>query len=349
MVSRVIKSILFLLACFGMPRAYAQDSGGNQIEVVNVINHSKVDIKVDGELFTSFVYSEDLKKPVLWPVISPAGNMLTRSYPFIDKAGDRVDHPHQVGVWFNYGNVNGLDFWNNSSTIPEDKKHEYGVIVHQTLEKVQSGSGRAMLAASANWETRDYITLLEEHTSFEFEVNDPIRIIDRISTLKATSEVTFKDNKEGLFAIRVAGELELPSDESIKQLDSTGAIINAVRSDSKLAGGGYRSALGLEGAGVWGSRCRWMKLSGEISGELVSVVIIDHPGNPGYPTYWHARGYGLFAANNLGQRIFSQGNNELNFKLKTGESAVFKYRLVIAGQDLTDDQINLLADQFAEK
>jgi hypothetical protein len=90
-----------------------------------------------------------------------------------------------------------------------------------------------------------------------------------------------------------------------------------------------------------------MKLWGDINGETVSLVIIDHPENPGFPTYWHARGYGLFAANTLGQAAFTNGENRLNFKLNDGESATFKYRLVVAGTDLTDEQINQLAEDFS--
>jgi len=92
-----------------------------------------------------------------------------------------------------------------------------------------------------------------------------------------------------------------------------------------------------------------MKLASEINGEQVALVIIDHPSNVGYPTYWHARGYGLFAANTLGQKVFSKGENELNFSLKKGESVTFKYRLVVASEDLTDQQINQLADKYASR
>jgi hypothetical protein len=91
-----------------------------------------------------------------------------------------------------------------------------------------------------------------------------------------------------------------------------------------------------------------MKLSSEIDGEEVSLVIIDNPSNPGYPTYWHARGYGLFAANTLGQNVFSEGREEMNFSLKKGESVTFKYRLVVAGKDLGDDQIDMLAEAFTK-
>ena len=69
----------------------------------------KVDVLVDGKLFTSYIYPSNIMKPVLWPVMSPAGNMLTRSYGMVNKAGDRSDHPHHIGVWLNYGDVNGLD------------------------------------------------------------------------------------------------------------------------------------------------------------------------------------------------------------------------------------------------
>jgi hypothetical protein len=119
--------------------------------------------------------------------------------------------------------------------------------------------------------------------------------------------------------------------------------------DNSLVKGNYRSANGVEGSEVWGTRCRWMKLASEINGEQVALVIIDHPSNVGYPTYWHARGYGLFAANTLGQKVFSEGENELNFALKKGESVTFKYRLVVAAANLTDDQINQLADEYASK
>ncbi|MNR51707.1 hypothetical protein D3C85_1714210 [compost metagenome] len=59
------------------------------------------------------------------------------------------------------------------------------------------------------------------------------------------------------------------------------------------------------------------------------MTIIDHPENPGYPTYWHARDYGLFAANPLGQEIFSKGKERLNLKLLPGASVTFKYRVLI--------------------
>jgi hypothetical protein len=310
---------------------------------------NKVDVMVDGELFTSYIYPDNIKKPVLWPVISPGGNMLTRSYPMINKEGDRTDHPHHVGVWLNYGDVNGLDFWNNSEARSPETRDRYGTIYHRSVDKVESGKGTALLKTRSDWKSPDNTTMLEEQTSFKFSVMENMRIIDRITTLEAViDEVNFTDNKEGMFAIRVARELELPSEKPTNLVDSHGNVTRVEKMDNTLVKGNYRSAEGVEGKEVWGTRCHWMKLASEINGEQVAIVIIDHPSNIGYPTYWHARDYGLFAANTLGQKIFSEGENELNFSLKKGESVTFKYRLVIAAENLTDNQINQMADEYAE-
>ncbi len=343
--------VIFLMAILSSSFIISsQNSDKQTIELQVNDAEKKVDVLVDGKLFTSYIYPNNVKKPVLWPVMSQAGNMLTRSFPMINKEGDRSDHPHHVGVWLNYGDVNGLDFWNNSEAIAPEKRDGYGTIYHKSIEKAKSGKGKALLITKSDWKSPDNTVMLNEETSFEFIAKEHVRIIDRVTTLKAAiDQVKFTDNKEGMFAIRVARELELPSEKPTELVDSHGIVTKVKKMDNTYVKGNYRSAKGVEGKEVWGTRCRWMKLASEINGENVALVIIDHPSNVGYPTYWHARDYGLFASNTLGQKIFSNGKKELNFSLKKGESVTFKYRLVVASGLLTDDQINKLADEYAKK
>lgn len=344
------KALILIMVMSSSIILVGQKKNKEAIELKVSDSEKKVDVMVDGKLFTSYIYPDNIMKPVLWPVMSPAGNMLTRSFPMINKEGDRTDHPHHVGIWLNYGDVNGLDFWNNSEAISPEKKDGYGTIYHQSIEKVKSGKGSALLATKSLWKSPDNNTMLEEETNFDFSATENIRIIDRTTQLTAViDEVKFTDNKEGMFAIRVSRELELPSYKPTSLVDSHGVVTRVEKMDNTYVKGNYRSAEGIEGKEVWGTRCRWMKLASEIKGEPVSLVIIGHPSNVGYPTYWHARDYGLFAANTLGQKIFSDGKNELNFSLKKGETATFKYRLVVAAEDLTDNQINKLADEYARK
>ena len=110
------------------------------------------------------------------------------------------------------------------------------------------------------------------------------------------------------------------------------------------------SSEGVTGVEVWGTRARWMSLYGNIKNDNISLVICDHPKNINYPTYWHARGYGLFAANPLGVKDFTNGKDSLNFSIPKGQSETFRYRVIISsGRHLSDDEITKFADDFAGK
>ena len=85
--------------------------------------------------------------------------------------------------------------------------------------------------------------------------------------------------------------------------------------------------------------------------DSISVLIIDHPQNEGYPTFWHARGYGLFAANPMGSNVFGKQNPIYQRTLQKGESMTFKFRLAIAAGKtiLQESVIASLQKNFAAK
>jgi hypothetical protein len=150
-------------------------------------------------------------------------------------------------------------------------------------------------------------------------------------------------------AIRVTTPLQLPSSAKESQFtDARGTVTNVAGGEG--ANGNYLSSEGKEGDQVWGTRGRWMKLYGHLGSESVDLVMIDHPKNPGYPTHWHARNYGLFAANTLGQKALSNGKLELNYKLAKGESTYFRYRILVhCGPTLSLDQIEAQCAEFSKK
>jgi len=321
-----------------------------RFRLVELPDEKKVEVWIDGDLFTSYIYPDHIAKPVLYPLKTASGKVLTRGFPLDTVPGERVDHPHHIGYWMNYGDVNGLDFWNNSEARPAEDKYRYGTIFHKEVRNIQGRDDMGMLEVVNEWKTPDGVVLLEEQTRFIFSVQGDSRIIDRITTLQALNqEVSFKDNKEGMFAVRVARALELPSDKPAIYLDAHGVPLETRVLDNTGVNGNYLSSEGIEGGEVWGTRARWMKLQGTMEGEKVAVVIFDHPDNVGYPTYWHARGYGLFAANPLGQSVFSNGEQELDFKLAPNESVSFKFRLLVhSGKELKSGSIHTMADQFAK-
>jgi hypothetical protein len=292
----------------------------------------RVDVTVDGQPFTSYIYPDRLKKPVLYPLRTAKGTLVTRGFPLDPRPGERVDHPHHVGLWFNHGDVNGFDFWNNSDDIKADRAPKMGTIVHRRVGRISSGDKQGELDVETEWIGGDGAPLLRETTRFVFGGDATSRTIDRITTLTALDKrVVFRDNKEGVLGIRVARALEQPADKPEVFIDAAGQPTKVPVLDNVGVTGLYVSSEGLKGDAVWGTRGRWTMLGGTVGSEAVTIAILDHPSNPGYPTHWHARGYGLFAANMLGEKVFPNGAKELNFTLEPRTSVTFRHRIVILG------------------
>ena len=343
-----MKKVVSTVAAFCFSLAVLAQGKGFQI--IERPEQKQVDILYNNKLLTAYCYFDSSRKPILFPVNTVDGITVTRGYPFKPVPGERTDHPHHTGIWLNYESVNGLDFWNNSTAIPVEKRAQYGTIRHvSVLDKKTAGNAATLVTASA-WIGPNEKVLLNEITTFTFSVQGMDFIIDRQSKLTATdTTVLFKDVKDGMVAIRVARELELPSREASSFVDEKGNVTKVPPSGSGVTGMYYASN-GLKGDSVWSSQGPWVMLTGRKDGHDITIGIIDHPANVGYPTYWHARGYGLFAANPLGRKVFSNGKEELNYALEPGASVAFQYRFVVHdGKALTTEQMNRLAVDFRHR
>ncbi len=302
----------------------------NNVVVKQDAIKQKVSITVGGKPFTEFIFTDTMEKPFLYPIYAPNGQSITRGFPWNPQPNDPVDHPHHIGLWFNYENVNGLDFWNNSFAIAPEKKKQYGWIRTEKITQTESGK-QGKLSYKADWTDQQKNILLKEETTYLFSVAaNGARIIDRNTKLTAVQDVLFPDAKDGMLGLRVAHELELPVKQTKEYKDGNGNITKVPAIKDSSVTGNYLTSEGKQGDAAWGTRGSWCMLYGKKGGDTISIVMIDHPDNPGFPTYWHARNYGLFALNPLGQKIFSEGKQTMNFKLLKGQSATFRYRIVIA-------------------
>ena len=300
----------------------------------------RVDVTIDGKPFTSYIYPESLKKPVLYPLRTASGTIVTRGFPLDPRKGERVDHPHHVGLWFNHGDVNGLDFWNNSDAIEPARAPKMGTVVHRRVVQATSGGERGVLEVEADWQAPDGRVLLNERTQFTFGGDGESRTVERLTTLTAAGDpVVFRDNKEGLLGLRVARELEQPADKPETFTDAAGKAAAVPVLDNTNVTGEYVSSEGLKGDAVWGTRGRWTTLNGRIGTERIAIAMFDHPSNPGFPTYWHARGYGLFAANALGRKVFDPKQSELTLRLEPKQSVTFRHKVVVLNGAVTTDLI----------
>jgi len=336
-------AILLLAAC----SMSALSSAADHVHLAVDESGRRVDVTIDGKPFTSYIWPATVKKPVLYPIRDAHGTVVTRGWPMDPRPGERVDHPHHVGLWLNYENVNGVDFWNNSDAIKPSEAPKMGTILHRRIVQATSGE-RGNLITESDWVLHDGRTLLHERTEYVFAGNASSRTIDRITTLTALDKrVSFDDAKDGMLGMRVARQLELPATKAEVFTDISGRKTDVPKLDNTGITGNYVTSEGKQGNDAWGTRGRWCVLTGRIGNDTMSIAMLDHPKNPGYPTYWHARDYGLFAAHPLGQKIFSNGKEALGFALEPKQSVTFRYRIWIVDGGLTPDRADREQKAFA--
>src|SRR5881396_3688941 len=193
----LVSAPLFLIASAVFLTSFvsAGPQPGDRISVAVNEQQRRVDISVDGQPFTSYIWPFKLAKPVLYPLRTAKGTIVTRGFPLEQRPGERVDHPHHAGLWLNYESVNGIDFWNHSEAIKPQDASKPGTIQQRSIVSAKGGSGHGELEVEADWLTYDKKVLLKEHTRFVFRGGPNFRSIDRITTLQAQGEkVIFHDD-----------------------------------------------------------------------------------------------------------------------------------------------------------
>jgi hypothetical protein len=280
----------------------------------------EIAVEIDGKPFTVFYISgKDLNRPYLYPLRSASGKVVTRSYPAGQITGESTDHPHHAGLFYGHGDVNGYNYWAilNGPPQPSRGGDKRGRIVLKELVSAKSGKESGSVDVVLNWLMPDGKPLLTETRKMTFYSNPELRIIDFAFDFVAIEKVVFRDTKEGTFAMRMATVLEERQSKSNT-------------SDPSKAGKLANAQGGEHEANVWGKRSEWVDYSGQLDGEKVGVVIMDHPGNPRHPTYWHSRAYGLHSVNPFGVSDFlADKTKDGSLTIAPGEHVRFHYRLII--------------------
>lgn len=297
----------------------------------------RIAVTIDGMFFAE--YRTDFNGcPIIWPIVGPSGKEMTRQYPMRDALpSEAKDHPHHRGLWFNHGDVNGVDFW----AVGKGK----GVIRHREFITVQSGGNEAVIVTTNDWlDPKDDSVLCSDIRTFRFGTCDTTksssntetaadRYVDVTITVTAKQEtVVFGDTKEGSFAVRVPGTVD--GDAKKRNPQWGGTIMNAE---------------GVKDNSAWAKRSGWVDYFGPVDGETVGIAILEHPSSFRSPTYWHVRTYGLFAANPFGVNDFDNlqiketAKKPGNLTLKNGESFTLRYRVIFHTGDTETAKI---AEEF---
>ena len=274
-------------------------------------------VKIDGRPFTEYL-ADFRGTPILWPIIGPTGKPMTRAYPMGKGTNEREDHPHQRSMWLTHGEVNGVSFWELGR----------GTIKHREFVQIASGQS-AVIVTRNDWLAPDGKKVCEDQRMLTFGTDGHARWIDfDIAITASDGPVKFGDTKEGTMGVRVAETMMVEAKKGGRIVDSEG------RTDEK----------------AWGKRAAWVDYYGPVDGQTVGIAILNHPSSFRFPTYWHVRTYGLFAANPFGRRDF-EGKKEVDgsYTLPAGETMTLRYRVLLHEGDEKSGKVAEAFTAYAAK
>jgi hypothetical protein len=255
----------------------------------------------DGKLVTQYIF-KGWRRPVMHPLVGPGGARMTRDFPIKkDTQGESSDHAHHQSLWFGHGDVNGTRFWKTQ-----------GKQVHQQLVSAKTNGHKATIKTRNHWLTPEGDHILTDERTITIRVqNENVRTLDYAVTLIADQgSVTFGDTKEGLMGIRTHPHLRLDGKHG-----SDGQAVNSQGTPGPKK--------------IWGERAKWVNYWGTLDGDTMGIAIFDHPDNLRHPTWWHARDYGLVAANPFGISYFEgKPRSTGDYTLQAGDQRRLHYRFV---------------------
>lgn len=266
-------------------------------------------VMINDQVFAELIHGETdqygaAPRPYLFPINGPTGVAMTRNFPMIENVeGESSDHPHHRSLWFAHP-INGVDFWTQGV--------DRGVIKPNGEITVSQTDTVLRLSFDTNWIGPDDTNIAVAKQEYCFQVlDDGSRAVDfmiEISPGADVDAIVFEDTKEGTMAVRTHPALRLVGESAKGQ-----ALNSEGDTDREL----------------WGKRAKWVAYWGEIEGKVCGIAIFDHPKNLRHPTWWHARDYGLVAANPFGIHDFEKSEKgKGEFTLKQRDSLELQYRFV---------------------
>jgi len=300
---------------FLLPSPFAVADG----KVEFVPGDGKVTVNIDGQLFTEYIF-QGHTKPVLYPVIGPGGQEMTRSYPMKEDVDNEAhDHPHQKSIWFTHGSINGTDFW-LEYTRP-DASRQPGRAVQKSLK-----TDGNTLQTKNDWKAPNGDMVCTDERLLRFGTTKTGRYIDyQVTFIASHGDVNFGDTKEGTMGVRTHPMLRLSKDERRGCHTAAGQCVNSE---------------GVEGREIWGKRAAWVCYWAPIKDQTVGIAIFDHPSNLRHPTWWHARYYGLVAANPFGIHDFEKKEPGTgDYKLESGKTLTLRYRFLFHKGDVQEADV----------
>lgn len=250
MMKKMYYSVLLLLFFFGL-------ESNAQPAVTAVKSNSKIDILINNNLFTSYIFSQDEKYPFFFPVNGPSNASVTSMR--------NGNYPHHSSLFFGCDKVNGGNYWQEGL--------DRGQIISLRAEIIESDGDRVVIEDECIWKRPGANSPIKDLRKITIQaLSDEVFQLDFDVTMEMLLDVTILKNNHSLFSGRMDPDL---------------AVIN---------GGVMINAEGqLSEKGTFGQASPWIDYSGKRGDKIEGMAIMQHPSNKWYPSPWFTRDYGFFS------------------------------------------------------
>jgi hypothetical protein len=318
----IVASVTLGVGCLSV------EAAGPEAVTIKVTG-DQIDFLAGKTLVGRYNRAVSVAKPYFWPLNGPTGTPITRAWPMVTgQPGESTDHVHQKSVWFCHGDVipeslelkvksadkrvGGVDFWSEGAG--------HGKIVCTRVDEPKLDKNHGAVTTHNEWRAADGTTILHElRTIHLYDLGDAKLLVFDIDLRASVCPITFGDTKEGSFGIRI--------NDLLREKGGKGKLENA------------EGKTGMKEC--WGQVSAWCDYSGPLDGKTVGLTLFADPANK-YPTCWHARDYGLVAANPFGRSKSGfpgmKGKDDL-VKLAKGEQLKLRYGLLIHSGDAKEGKV----------
>ncbi len=217
----------------------------------------KIEFRVNGNLFTTYILSEFEKYPFFYPVNGPSNASVTSMR--------NANYPHHSSLFFGCDRVNGGNYWQEGL--------ERGQIISLRADILESGGEKAVVENECIWRRPGADAPVKDKRLITVTIPSKNKFfIDFEVTMEMLMDVTILKTNHSLFSGRMDPDL---------------AVIN---------GGTMINAEGDKGEkDTFGKRSAWMDYYGERMGKMEGMAILQHPSNEWFPSPWFTRDYGFYS------------------------------------------------------
>jgi len=217
----------------------------------------KIEFRVDGNLFTSYILSESEKYPFFFPVNGPSNASVTSMR--------NANYPHHSSLFFGCDKVNGGNYWQEGL--------KDGQIISLRADILETGGSKAVIENECIWRRPGADAPIKDKRKITVTIPSKDKfILDFDVTMEMLIDVNIEKTNHSLFSGRMDPDL---------------AVIN---------GGTMINAEGETGEkGTFGKASAWIDFYGNRQGKTEGMAILQHPSNKWFPAPWFTRDYGFFS------------------------------------------------------